>query len=125
ERMPRDGAVIICTGSQGEPYAALSLMAAGQHKQIRIEPGDTVIMASSVIPGNEAAIFNSINGLARQGANVVHKGVAAVHVAGHAAADELMFVHNIVRAGAFVPVHGEYRHPLAHARITVATGTPE
>jgi len=125
ERMPRDGAVIICTGSQGEPYAALSLMAAGQHKQIRIEPGDTVIMASSVIPGNEAAIFKSINGLARQGANVVHKGVADVHVSGHAAADELMFVHNIVRAGAFVPVHGEYRHLLAHARLAVATGTPE
>ena len=117
--------VIICTGSQGEPYAALSLMAAGQHRQISLEAGDTVVMASSVIPGNESAIYRTINGLFRQGATVVHKGIADIHVSGHAAADELKFFHNIVRAAAFVPVHGEYRHLLAHARIAVETGTPE
>ena len=124
DRMKRDGAVIICTGSQGEPYAALSLMAAGQHKQVRLEPGDTVVMASSVIPGNEHAIYRSINGLFRQGANVVHKGIADVHVSGHAAADELRFYHNVVRATHFIPVHGEYRHLVAHARIARETGTP-
>ncbi len=122
----RDGerVVIICTGSQGEPYAALSLMASGQHRQISLEQGDTVVMASSVIPGNESAIHRTINGLFRQGARVVHKGIADVHVSGHAAADELKFFHNIVRASAFVPVHGEYRHLLAHGRIAVETGTP-
>ena len=120
----RHRVVIVCTGSQGEPYAALSLMAAGQHRQISLERGDTVVMASSVIPGNESAIYRTINGLFRQGARVVHKGIADVHVSGHAAADELKFFHNIVRATAFVPVHGEYRHLLAHARIAVDTGTP-
>ncbi len=122
--MPRHGAVIICTGSQGEPYAALSLMAAGQHRQVTLAPGDTVVMASSVIPGNEAAIYRSINGLFRQGATVVHKGIADVHVSGHAAAEELKFFHNIIRATSFVPVHGEYRHLVAHAAIARETGTP-
>jgi ribonuclease J len=115
--------VIVCTGSQGEPYAALSLMAAGQHKQVRLAPGDTVVMASSVIPGNEGAIYRSINGLCRQGANVVHKGIASVHVSGHASAEELKFFHNVVRASAFVPVHGEYRHLVAHARLAIEIGT--
>jgi ribonuclease J len=122
DRLDRDAAVIICTGSQGEPFAALSLMAAGQHRQVSLEPGDTVVMASSVIPGNEHAIFRSINGLFRQGANVVHKGVADIHVSGHAAADELKFFHNIVRPRHFVPVHGEYRHMHAHAKIAEETG---
>ncbi len=124
EHLPRDAAVIICTGSQGEPYAALSLMAAGHHRQVQLEPGDTVIMASSVIPGNEHGIQRSINGLFRQGADVVYKGVADVHVSGHASADELRFFHNIVRPAGFVPVHGEYRHLVAHARIAADCGTP-
>jgi ribonuclease J len=124
ERLPRDRTVIICTGSQGEPYAALSLMAAGQHRQVKLEPGDTVVLASSVIPGNEDAISRSINGLFRQGADVVHKGIADVHVSGHAAADELREFHNIVRPSAFIPVHGEYRHLVAHSRLAVELGTP-
>ncbi|HVM15253.1 MAG TPA: ribonuclease J [Egibacteraceae bacterium] len=124
DRMARGAAVIICTGSQGEPYAALSLMAAGQHRQVKLQPGDTVVMASSVIPGNEHAIYRSINGLFRQGADVIHKGIADVHVSGHAAADDLRFYHNIVRAEHFIPVHGEYRHLVAHARIARETGTP-
>jgi ribonuclease J len=122
DNLARDGVVVICTGSQGEPYAALSLMAAGQHRQVQLQAGDTVVMASSVIPGNEAAIFKSINGLFRQGARVVHKGIADVHVSGHAAADELRYYHNIVRPKAFVPVHGEYRHMVAHAEIARSTG---
>jgi ribonuclease J len=122
DHMARDSVVIICTGSQGEPFAALSRMAAGSHKQVSLQVGDTVVMASSVIPGNEHAIFRSINGLFRQGANVVHKGVADVHVSGHASADELKFFHNIVRAKNFVPVHGEYRHMVAHAQIARDTG---
>jgi ribonuclease J len=124
ETLPRDRVVIICTGSQGEPYAALSLMAAGRHRQVQLEPGDTVVMASSVIPGNEHAIYRSINNLFRQGARVVHKGIAQIHVSGHASAEELKFFHNVVRPAAFVPVHGEYRHLVAHADIAVACGTP-
>jgi ribonuclease J len=123
--LARDAVTIICTGSQGEPFAALSLMAAGRHRQIELEQGDTVVMASSVIPGNESAIYRSINGLYRQGAHVVHKGTADVHVSGHAAADELKFFHNVVRPTAFVPVHGEYRHLVAHAGIAVQCGTRE
>ena len=123
ESLPRDRVVIICTGSQGEPYAALSLMAAGRHRQVQLEPGDTVVMASSVIPGNEHAIFRSINNLYRQGAHVVHRGIADIHVSGHASAEELKFFHNVVRPSAFVPVHGEYRHLVAHAEIAIDCGT--
>ncbi len=122
DRLPSERAVIICTGSQGEPFAALSLMAAGQHRQVRLGAGDTVVMASSVIPGNEHAIYRSIDGLFRQGADVVHKGIADIHVSGHAAADELRFFHNMARPSAVVPVHGEYRHLVAHARIAVECG---
>ena len=116
--------LIICTGSQGEPYAALSLMAAGQHRHVTLTEGDTVVMASSQIPGNDHAISKAINGLMRQGADVVHRREHGVHVSGHAAAEELKFFHNIIRPAAVVPVHGEYRHLVAHAQLAVATGTP-
>jgi ribonuclease J len=122
DALPRDQVVIICTGSQGEPFAALSLMAVGQHRQVEISSGDTVVMASSVIPGNEHAIYRAINNLFRRGARVIHKGVAPIHVSGHASADELRMVHNIVRSTAVVPVHGEYRHLVAHANIARETG---
>jgi ribonuclease J len=122
DALPPDGVVIVCTGSQGEPFAALSLMAVGQHRQVTIGEGDTVVMASSVIPGNEHAIYRSINNLFRRGARVVHKGVADIHVSGHASADELRMVHNIVRPKAVIPVHGEYRHLVVHARIARETG---
>ena len=124
DALPRDAVVIICTGSQGEPYSALSLMAAGRHHQVTLEEGDTVVMASSVIPGNEHAIYRTINNLFRQGAKVVHKGVAEVHVTGHASGAELEIFHNIIRPSAFVPVHGEFRHLVAHAEIARNTGTP-
>ena len=114
--------IIICTGSQGEPFSALSLMAAGDHKQIDIGEGDLIIMASSLIPGNERAIYRSINGLSKRGARVVHKGTAQVHVSGHANRDDLLTFHNLVEPEYFVPVHGEYRHLVAHADIAVATG---
>lgn len=122
DQLPADEVVIICTGSQGEPFAALSLMAVGQHRQVDIGPGDTIVMASSVIPGNEHAIFRAINNLFRRGATVVHKGVADIHVSGHASADELRLVHNIVRPTAVVPVHGEYRHLVVHAQIAREAG---
>jgi ribonuclease J len=122
DALPRDEVVIICTGSQGEPFAALSLMAVGQHRQVEIGSGDTVVMASSVIPGNEHAIYRAINNLFRRGARVIHKGVAPIHVSGHASADELRMVHNIVRPTAVVPIHGEYRHLVAHANIARETG---
>ena len=121
--LPPERVLIICTGSQGEPYAALSLMAAGQHKHVQLTEGDTVVMASSQIPGNEAAISRAINGLIRQGAHVVHRHEDGVHVSGHANAEELKFFHNIIRPGAVVPVHGEFRHLVAHAELAVATGT--
>lgn len=117
-----DEVAIVCTGSQGEPFAALSLMAVGQHRQITIGPGDTVVMASSVIPGNEHAIYRAINNLFRRGARVIHKGVSDIHVSGHASADELRMVHNIVRPTAVVPVHGEFRHLVVHAEIARDTG---
>jgi ribonuclease J len=122
DQLPADEVVIICTGSQGEPFAALSLMAVGQHRQVDIGPGDTIVMASSVIPGNEHAIFRAINNLFRRGATVVHKGVADIHVSGHASADELRLVHNIIRPTAVVPVHGEYRHLVVHAQIAREAG---
>ena len=120
--LPREDVVIVCTGSQGEPFAALSLMAVGQHRQVEIGSGDTVVMASSVIPGNEHAIYRAINNLFRRGARVVHRGVAPIHVSGHASADELRMVHNIIRPTAVVPVHGEYRHLVAHADLARETG---
>jgi ribonuclease J len=122
DSLPREDVVIVCTGSQGEPFAALSLMAVGQHRQVEIGSGDTVVMASSVIPGNEHAIYRAINNLFRRGARVVHRGVAPIHVSGHASADELRMVHNIIRPTAVVPVHGEYRHLVAHANLARETG---
>ena len=114
--------VVIATGSQGEPFSALSRMAAGDHRQLALGPGDLVIFASSLIPGNETAVFRSINGLARRGVDVVHGGIANVHVSGHAAADDLAVIHNVLEPEWVVPVHGEHRHLAAHRRIAIATG---
>ncbi len=113
--------VLMSTGSQGEPMAALSRMAAGSHK-ITIGPGDTVVLASSLIPGNENAIFRVINGLTRLGANVVHQANAKVHVSGHASAGELLYCYNIVRPTNVMPVHGEVRHLVANGALAVKTG---
>jgi ribonuclease J len=124
EEMPPRGVVLISTGSQGEPMSALSRMAARDHP-IRIAAGDTVILASSLIPGNETAVYRVINGLTRLGARVVHKGSALVHVSGHAPAGELLYVLNLVQPRNFMPVHGEWRHLRAHAGLAALTGVPD
>jgi len=121
ERMSPKKVAIVCTGSQGEPLAALSRMANREHK-IRVGEGDTVLMASSVIPGNENAISSVINGLTRWGAKVVHKGNAKVHVSGHASAGELVYCYNIIRPANVMPVHGEWRHLQANADLAIRTG---
>ncbi len=118
-----DQIVLICTGSQGEPLAALSRMANGDH-QIRVGKGDTVILASSLIPGNENPVFRVINELTRFGATVVHKGNAMVHVSGHAAAGELLYCYNIVKPKNVMPIHGEWRHLRANAELAIKTGVP-
>ncbi|NUW36900.1 ribonuclease J [Nonomuraea sp. SMC257] len=124
EAWPPEDVVLVCTGSQGEPMAALSRMANRDHP-IRIAEGDTVLLASSLVPGNETAVNKVINGLTRWGARVVHKGNAKVHVSGHAAAGELLYVLNLTRPSNFMPVHGEWRHLRAHARLAELTGVPE
>ncbi len=122
--LPEREVVFVSTGSQGEPLSALSRMARGEHRQIRIRPGDTVVLASSLIPGNETAVFGVVNGLARLGASVVHQGNAKVHVSGHASAGELLFLYNAVRPSNVMPVHGEWRHLRANAALATATGVP-
>ena len=124
EQLPPSQIVLVSTGSQGEPMSALSRMAGRDHP-IRVAEGDTVILASSLIPGNETAVYRVINGLTRLGARVVHKGNALVHVSGHASAGELLYVLNLVRPSNFMPVHGEWRHLRAHARLASLTGVPE
>jgi len=124
EEMPPGQVVLISTGSQGEPMSALTRMAGRDHP-IRIAAGDTVILASSLIPGNETAVYRVINGLTRLGARVVHKGSALVHVSGHAPAAELLYVLNLVRPRNFLPVHGEWRHLRAHARLASLSGVPD
>jgi ribonuclease J len=116
-----DNVVLICTGSQGEPMAALSRMANGDH-QIRVGEGDTVILASSLIPGNENSVFRVINELTRFGAKVVHKANAMVHVSGHAAAGELLYCYNIVKPKYVLPIHGEWRHLKANAELAIQSG---
>jgi ribonuclease J len=123
EELPPDRIVLISTGSQGEPMSALARMAGRDHP-IRIAPGDTVILASSLVPGNETAVSRVINHLTRLGARVVHKGNALVHVSGHAPAGELLYVLNLVRPSNFMPIHGEWRHLKAHADLAEQTGVP-
>ncbi|WP_460800399.1 ribonuclease J [Microbacterium sp. GXF6406] len=122
--IPDDKIVYMSTGSQGEPMAVLSRMANLDHA---IEPGegDTVILASSLIPGNENAVYRVIDGLTKLGANVVHKANARVHVSGHAAAGELIYCYNILKPKNVLPVHGEYRHLMANAKLAQETGIPE
>ncbi len=122
---PPERTVLISTGSQGEPLSALSRIAQRNHNFVHIEEGDTVVLASSLIPGNENAVYRVINGLARWGATVVHKGNALVHVSGHASAGELLYCYNIVRPRNVLPVHGEIRHMQANAALARATGVPD
>ncbi|ALE91682.1 ribonuclease [Arthrobacter alpinus] len=123
DNLPDNKVVLMSTGSQGEPMAALSRMASGDHK-IAVGKGDTVILASSLIPGNENAVYRIINGLLRLGADVIHKGTAKVHVSGHAAAGELLYCYNILTPKNVMPVHGETRHLIANAKIAQSSGVP-
>ncbi|MFW0108221.1 ribonuclease J [Rothia sp. P7181] len=119
-----DEIVMMCTGSQGEPMAALSRMANGDHK-IQVEQGDTIVLASSLIPGNETSVYRVINSLLKLGAEVIHKGNAKVHVSGHAAAGELLYCYNILKPKNVMPVHGEVRHLIANGNLAIETGVPE
>lgn len=122
---PRDRTVVLCTGSQGEPLSALSLIAAGEHKFVKVDAGDTIILSASAIPGNESAVHRVINGLYKAGADVYHSETSAVHVSGHAAGDELAEMARTVKPRHFIPVHGEYRQLMAHARIAQEVGIPK
>jgi ribonuclease J len=122
DRHDRSDLIVISTGSQGEPFSALSLLASGEHRRLEVGEGDTVILASSLIPGNEQAVFRNINGLFKRGARVIHSGTAPVHVSGHASRDELILFHNVLEPENFVPVHGEHRHLSAHRDIAELTG---
>jgi ribonuclease J len=119
-----DQVLIISTGSQGEPLSALSRMANREHPNVQVGKGDTVLLASSLIPGNENAVYRVINGLTRIGVNVVHKGNAFVHTSGHASAGELLYTYNVVQPSNALPIHGEARHLVANAELAKATGVP-
>ncbi|MGB3372007.1 MAG: ribonuclease J [Rhodococcus sp. (in: high G+C Gram-positive bacteria)] len=123
--LPDDRLVLISTGSQGEPLSALSRMARGEHRQINIKANDLVVLASSLIPGNENSVFAVVNGLAKRGATVVTQQNAKVHVSGHASAGELLYLYNAVRPTNAMPVHGEWRHLRANAALAKATGVAE
>ncbi|WP_106398154.1 ribonuclease J [Actinocorallia populi] len=125
DELPPERVVLVCTGSQGEPMSALSRMANRDHHQIRITERDTVMLASSLIPGNENSVYRVINGLTRWGARVVHKGNALVHVSGHSSAGELLMLLNLTKPSNFMPVHGEWRHLRAHAKLASLTGVPD
>lgn len=121
---PDSQVVIITTGSQGEPMSALSRMATGIHKQIHIKPGDTVILSSKFIPGNEKAIGKIINHLYRRGADVIYEKISAIHVSGHAFQEELKLMIHLTRPRYFIPIHGEYRHLTLHGRLAREMGIP-
>jgi ribonuclease J len=120
--LPPDEIVFMSTGSQGEPMSALGRMSTGDHRHITITSGDTVVLASSLVPGNETSVYRVINQLSRAGATVVHKETAKVHVSGHAPAGELLFLLNVVRPSNLMPVHGEWRHLRAHAQLGIESG---
>jgi ribonuclease J len=125
DNYPDDQVVIISTGSQGEPLSALSRISNHEHPVITAGLGDVVLLASSLIPGNENSVYRVINGLSRNGVTVVHKGNAMVHVSGHASAGELLYCYNLLTPKNVLPVHGEVRHLIANAKLAVSTGVPE
>lgn len=125
EEIPDDKVTVLSTGSQGEPMSALALMASERHKYLKVKGGDTVIFSSRFIPGNEKAINNIINELARRGANVMYDKIADVHVSGHGREEELRGLWRVVKPRYFVPVHGEYRHLVRHAGLAIEDGIPK
>ncbi len=122
---PDNKLIIITTGSQGEPMSALARMASGNHKQIKIRDGDTVILSSKFVPGNERAIAKIINNLYRRGANVIYEKISHIHVSGHAFQEELKLMINLTRPKYFIPIHGEYRHLVLHSRLAETMCIPK
>ncbi len=125
DKLPDGRVCVISTGSQGEPLSALSLMAAGENKRLALGPGDVVVISAHPIPGNEWAVGRVIDGLHRRGAEVVHTGTEPVHVSGHARQGELQTLFSVARPEWFIPVHGEYRHLVSHAKIATQMGVAE
>ena len=120
--IPDDKLVIITTGSQGEPMSALTRIAGGEHRAVKLKPGDTVILSSSPIPGNEKTVSNVVNKLFEKGAEVIYSDIADIHVSGHACQEELKLMHSLLKPKYFMPVHGEYRHLIQHARLAENLG---
>jgi len=123
--MPPERCTILTTGSQGEPLSALTRMSTGDHRRFQIEPGDTVVIAATPIPGNEKLVYRTINNLFRLGAQVVYGREAGVHASGHGSQEELKLMLNLLKPRFLVPVHGEYRHMILHRRLAVEMGIPE
>ena len=124
-QLPPNEVVVLCTGSQGEPMSALTRIAYGDHKAVAVEPGDTVIISAKPVPGNELRVHDSINQLARAGAEVLHEEIATVHVSGHACQEELRTMLSLLRPRHVMPIHGEYRMLAAHAKLAREAGVPE
>lgn len=124
KQTPDQEIVIMTTGSQGEPMSVLSRIATGEHRQIKIKKGDTIILSSRALPGNERSIGRIINHLMRRGADVIYEKVSEVHVSGHASKEELKLMMNIVKPKYFMPIHGEYRHLKCHAKLAEKSGIP-
>lgn len=124
-KLPKEKVVIISTGSQGEPMSALTRMAMSEHRKVEIIPGDTVLISASPIPGNEKFVARTIDHLFKQGADVIYEAISGVHVSGHASQEELKLMLNLVRPKYFIPVHGEYRHLIHHAKLAKEVGIPE
>ena len=124
-RLPSNQIVIMTTGTQGEPLAGLGRLSTGRHKYLEVEPGDTVLMSSHPIPGNEEMVYRTINKLFQRGANVIYDPIASVHVSGHAAQEEMKLLINLVRPRFFVPIHGELRHLHQHAKMAIELGIPK
>jgi ribonuclease J len=123
--LPRGSVLALCTGSQGEPLSALTRIAYGDHPMLSVEPGDTVIISAKPVPGNELRVHDSINQLARAGAEVLHEEIAPVHVSGHAYQEELRTMLSLLRPRYVMPIHGEYRMLAAHAKLAREAGVPE
>ncbi|MBQ1229155.1 MAG: ribonuclease J [Firmicutes bacterium] len=122
KNIPDDQLVIITTGSQGEPMSALSRIASGEHKSVKLKKGDMVILSSTPVPGNEKTVSNVVNKLFEKGAEVIYSDIADIHVSGHACQEELKLLHSLIKPKYFMPVHGEYRHLIQHARLAESLG---